>query len=72
MNLAVRSESDILELTVGDEGCGFDASRDRGVDSLGLVSMKERARLINAALEVESTPGLGTTVRVTLERKEDG
>ena len=72
VKVAVLAESGILELSIADDGRGFDASNSRAGDSLGLVSMKERARLINAELRLESTPGLGTTVRVALKREAAG
>lgn len=72
VKVAVLAESGILELSIADDGCGFDASNSRAGDSLGLVSMRERARLISAELSLESTPGLGTTVRVVLKREAAG
>ncbi len=56
-------------LTVADDGCGFDPSachppsRDRG---WGLMIMRERAAAVGAELRVESAPGQGTRVIVTL------
>ncbi len=64
VKVALLAESGILELSIADDGCGFDAAQSRAGDSLGLVSMRERARLIRAELSVESTPGLGTAIRV--------
>jgi two-component system sensor histidine kinase UhpB len=53
-----------VTLTVRDSGRGFDlATHARGT---GLRGMRERAMLIGAALEVESRPGHGTTVRLRL------
>jgi PAS domain S-box-containing protein len=58
-----------IQLTVSDKGVGFDvqqaASRTREKGSLGLMSMQERATLIEANLKIESQPGQGTSV--TLE-----
>ena len=55
-----------LELTVEDDGCGFDqeAVRRRPADrsSLGLISMKERAALAGGRFEIESLHGKGTRV----------
>ncbi len=54
-------------LEVRDDGVGFDPA-DRLVRSkhLGLTSMEERAEEIEAKLRIESTPGHGTTIAVTL------
>jgi two-component system sensor histidine kinase UhpB len=53
-----------LQLRVQDRGAGFDATGVSPRPGLGLSSMQERARLVQAALLVTSEPGLGTTVLV--------
>jgi signal transduction histidine kinase len=52
-------------VSVTDDGCGFDP---RGLDHnrLGLAGISERVRLLGGAVEIETGPGLGTTVRATL------
>ena len=53
---------DGIRLIVSDSGTGFDwrnAIKRRG---LGLVSMRERLRLVNGELSIQSQPGRGTTV----------
>ena len=51
-----------LQLAVSDNGSGFDPARSRDRASLGLASMRERVRLVHGQLDIESTPGRGTTV----------
>jgi PAS domain S-box-containing protein len=51
-----------LQLAVRDDGIGFDPAARRGHPSLGLASMRERARLLGGELDVESQPGHGTTI----------
>jgi two-component system sensor histidine kinase UhpB len=47
-----------VQLTVRDDGCGFETGRPtRG---LGLGGMAERARLVGGELTIESRPGAGT------------
>ncbi|MDX6519711.1 MAG: hypothetical protein QOF08_316 [Gaiellales bacterium] len=54
-----------LTLIVEDDGVGFDpATVDRA--RLGLVGMRERVALVDGSLTVESAPGGGTTLRVTV------
>jgi len=59
-----------LELTVQDDGAGFDVvaarARASGGASLGILAMEERARLVGGKFRIESAPGVGTTVRVTV------
>jgi signal transduction histidine kinase len=56
-------------LTIADDGCGFDATAghqpalDHG---WGLMIMRERAAAVGAELSVQSAPGQGTRVIVTV------
>lgn len=67
VNLTERSGA--LHLTIADTGIGFDARRLQPKAGLGLVSIRERARLIGAHLQITSAPVRGTKVelRVPLE-----
>ncbi|TFG43809.1 MAG: sensor histidine kinase [Gemmatimonadales bacterium] len=49
-------------LAVRDDGRGFATGRPGAGRSLGLASMRERIRLVNGTLDIESEPGQGTTV----------
>lgn len=53
-----------VELTVCDNGRGFDMVAARAGYSYGLQGMAERARLIDAKLLIESTPDSGSVVRL--------
>jgi signal transduction histidine kinase len=61
----LRSRRTFVELTVTDDGCGFDPRR-LDTDRLGLAGISERVRLLGGAVEIETAPGSGTTVRATL------
>ena len=56
-----------LTLTISDDGRGFDAASPPPDGQYGLRGMRERAEMIGGALEIESQPGEGTTVRLTVE-----
>ena len=62
--VSLASEGEELMLTIQDHGVGFDCKRQESEQGIGLQSMTERARLIDAELSIESVPGRGTTVRV--------
>jgi two-component system sensor histidine kinase NreB len=48
---------------IEDNGVGFDSSGvDAGGGGYGLIGMRERAALVGAEFQIESTPGQGTTV----------
>ena len=58
-----------LTLRIEDTGNGFDLNEVKGKGGLGLISMEERARLVNGKLTIKSQPGKGTTVEVFVPLK---
>ena len=54
-----------IQLIVRDSGAGFDSDNLKG-QGLGLISMRERLRLVKGQLSIESRPGHGTTIRATV------
>ncbi|MEO7119090.1 MAG: histidine kinase [Candidatus Limnocylindrales bacterium] len=59
---------------VRDDGRGFavdDALALHGRRHFGLRFMRERARLVGARLDIDSTPTVGTTVRLTMDTGEE-
>ena len=54
--------STAIEMRVHDSGVGFDAKRSNNGQGLGLISMRERLKLVGGELSIDSTPGQGTTV----------
>jgi len=53
-----------LHLIVADLGRGFDAKTAFASSGLGLLSIRERVRMMSGELEIESTPDLGTKIHV--------
>jgi two-component system sensor histidine kinase UhpB len=65
MDVALLRVADEIELTVSDDGCGFDADAVRhDGGGMGLVSMEERVRLSGGRFEILSSAGIGTSIRV--------
>jgi two-component system sensor histidine kinase UhpB len=64
-------EQDHIDLTVEDDGVGFETGEHLDLAGLlarqhfGLAGMYERATLIRAALLIDSLPGRGTRIRIT-------
>jgi PAS domain S-box-containing protein len=58
---ATRGE---LHLIVTDDGHGFDPQAMPDNGSLGIVSMRERVRMVQGQISVQSRPGEGTRVEV--------
>jgi two-component system NarL family sensor kinase len=59
---------DQVLLRVGDDGQGFEPSQVPQ-DRYGLIGMNERARLLGGTLSLESSPGTGTCLEVTVPLK---
>ena len=66
--IAVHLEKigDSIELRVTDNGKGLDTSNAATPRGLGLISMRERVRLLNGTLELQSQAGKGTTIQISL------
>jgi two-component system sensor histidine kinase UhpB len=56
--------ADTIVLTVQDNGKGFNPSLPTG--RFGVTGMRERAMLVDGLLEIESSPGAGTTLRMEM------
>ena len=65
VSVALRSRRTSVDVTVTDDGCGF-RPQQLDTDRLGLAGISERVRLLGGAVEIETSPGAGTTVRATL------
>lgn len=70
VEMVIDFKEDIAEIRLEDDGIGFDISRleispdnPRG---LGLLGMQERVELMGGELEINSSPGRGTRVRIRL------
>ncbi len=55
-----RFGSDVV-FEIADDGAGFDSVRANG--GLGLLSMRDRINAVGGRLDIDSSPGAGTTVR---------
>lgn len=63
MNLTFNDER--VSLVVIDSGCGFEMDRI-GNEALGLAGMKERVTTLEGDFNIESAPGKGTKVGITI------
>lgn len=67
-SVIMKRRGNMLQVIIEDDGKGFDVREAMSVSSkeksLGLFGMQERAMLIGGSLEIESEPGMGTSVYV--------
>lgn len=65
VDLRLDCSADALTLEVQDDGVGFDPQAEY-LGHMGLHTMRERVVRLGGALHIESAPGQGTTVQVSL------
>lgn len=65
VSVLIAEKENELSLRVTDNGTGF-ILNETGVNSLGLLGMRERAHIIGAKISIESTPGSGTIITFAL------
>jgi signal transduction histidine kinase len=63
VEVSVRKERQQVNVTVQDDGAGFDTRFLRG---LGILGMEERVRRLGGRLKISSQPGRGTVVHAAL------
>jgi signal transduction histidine kinase len=61
-DVTLSAAGDVLLLSVSDAGAGFHPTARHDRAGLGLVSMRERLRLIGGELEISSAAGRGTRI----------
>jgi signal transduction histidine kinase len=54
------------EMEISDDGVGFDPTPDRMGGGYGITGMNERSRKIGGTIQIESSPGKGTKVIVSV------
>ena len=64
--VTIRSEGESVTLEVVDDGQGFDPEAVHNGGGMGLVSMRERAANLGGDLVIDTAPGEGTRVRVSV------
>src|SRR5208282_523793 len=66
ITVTLRWDPPHLILQIGDNGSGISRARLKNSEGFGLESMRKRAAQIDAKLEIQTAPGHGTTIVVTV------
>ena len=66
VEVALTGKEGTIRLEVHDNGRGMPAPTGTPPRSLGILGMRERAQALGGTVNIESSPGAGTTVRVTV------
>lgn len=68
VTLRFAVEPHACRFTLSDDGGGFDAADPKFRWSHGLMGMRQRVRALGGQFEIDSSPGAGTTLRVSIPR----
>jgi ligand-binding sensor domain-containing protein/signal transduction histidine kinase len=66
VDMSLMYNGDSVQLSVSDDGCGFDVNRKHG---MGLRSIRERVSSIRGTVQIQSAPGQGTRLLVQVPVK---
>jgi PAS domain S-box-containing protein len=66
VRLLMRRSGDALEMSIVDDGCGFDPEQAQAGGHFGLLGMRERALRVGASLLIDSASGRGATICVRM------
>jgi signal transduction histidine kinase/ligand-binding sensor domain-containing protein len=73
VRVTIRRENGAIDVTIRDNGAGFVPEKtlvEVGKGGFGLMGMTERARILDATIDVDSALGRGTNVRARVRIKE--
>jgi PAS domain S-box-containing protein len=60
-----------LHLSVEDDGCGAEAHAFESAQAYGIMGMRERARHFGGEIDIDSQPGRGTRMRLSMPLPRD-
>ena len=72
VNISLATGDGQIRLRIRDDGIGFDpatASAMVAKGHFGLINMRERVEMVGGKLQVDSSPGEGTTIAVEMNRR---
>lgn len=64
--IELSGHSDFLDLCISDSGAGFQVESLKTRSGLGLISVRERVRLVHGQLSIDSQPAKGTFIEVRI------
>ncbi|ATA24180.1 histidine kinase [Brenneria goodwinii] len=70
VEISLENHAGDVVLRIQDNGKGFDDQINKA-DAFGLISMKERGRMLGGEVVIESAPGSGTLVQLTFPMEAD-
>ena len=68
----MKGSHDAIFLDIEDKGVGFNTDEVRNKPGLGLSSMRERVQLVGGNIKIDTEPGRGTSIHVSIPLKRSG
>jgi PAS domain S-box-containing protein len=69
ISISLREEGNVVQLKIRDQGKGFVLTAPS--EGIGLLSMRERMRIVGGALTITSQSGAGTEITAAIPREPD-
>jgi len=66
VSILIHRNAKHVRLVIEDDGKGFNVEDAVSDKQLGLVGMRERAKLVGGSMSIESSPGSGTTICISV------
>ncbi|MEI7611609.1 MAG: response regulator [Betaproteobacteria bacterium] len=70
--VSLEDRGDDLLLTIADDGCGLSAELSGERKTYGLLGMRERVSMLGGQMSIDSEPGRGTHIEVSIPRHQEG
>jgi two-component system sensor histidine kinase UhpB len=70
VDVALTRASDMVTLTIQDDGRGFHETGSAGSSGMGLNSIRERARMVHGTCAIRAADGRGLLIQVTIPAQE--
>jgi signal transduction histidine kinase len=70
ITLVLRAAPGQIEFVISDQGKGFEPTDRKGTPGLGLALMHERVQELGGRLTIESAPGAGTRIAISIPRED--
>lgn len=70
IKISFSKNNELIEITIEDNGVGFDDKYPRQLKTFGILGMKERAIYLNGTLTIASKIGTGTLIKASIPLKE--
>lgn len=71
-DVLLRGTNEGIQLSVHDDGVGFNPEQMLSHNGIGLISIRERTRFVNGTVAIRSKPNAGTTIEVEVPLPSDG